>query len=109
MAPAPLEPVRYATRALPVPAEQFVREGREILPLNIGDPLQFDFRTPPHMIEAVTQAMRDGKDGYAPSLGVPEAIEAVRVEAERKGIRNIQSVFITKGVSETVDVCLTAL
>jgi len=53
--------------------------------------------------------MRDGKNGYAPSLGTDDAIEAVRAEAERKGIRNIQSAFITQGVSEAVDVCLTAL
>ena len=45
----------------------------EILALNIGDPLQFDFRTPPHLIEAVAKAMRDGLNGYAPSLGIPEA------------------------------------
>jgi alanine-synthesizing transaminase len=104
-----LEHVRYAIRDLAVLAEQLAREGKEILPLNIGDPLQFDFRTPPHLIEAVVKAMRDGQDGYAPSLGLPEAIEAVRAEAERKGIRNIQSVFITQGVSEAVDVCLSAL
>src|SRR5208337_2446486 len=45
----------------------------------------------------------------APSLGIPEAIEAIRAEAERKGIRNIQTVFLTAGVSEALDICLTAL
>ncbi len=104
-----LERVRYAIRDLAVLAEELARQGKEILPLNIGDPLAFDFRTPAHLIEAVIKAMRDGKDGYAPSLGVPEALEAVRAEAERKGIRNIQSVFITQGVSEAVDLCLNAL
>lgn len=104
-----LEHVRYAIRDLALLAEQLAREGKEILPLNIGDPLKFDFHTPPHLIEAVTRAMRDGKNGYAPSPGVEEAREAVRAEAERKGIRRIQSVFITQGVSEAVDVCLTAL
>lgn len=104
-----LERVRYAIRDLAVLAEELARQGKEILPLNIGDPLAFDFRTPTHLIEAVIKAMRDGKDGYAPSLGIPEALEAVRAEAERKGIRNIQSVFITQGVSEAVDLCLNAL
>ncbi|MBZ5670336.1 MAG: aminotransferase class I/II-fold pyridoxal phosphate-dependent enzyme [Acidobacteriia bacterium] len=108
-AAARLDHVRYAIRDLAVVAERLAREGKTILPLNIGDPLNFDFRTPPHLIEAVNKAMRDGRDGYAPSLGVPEAIEAIRAEAERKGIRNIQSVFLTAGVSEAVDVCLTAL
>jgi alanine-synthesizing transaminase len=104
-----LEQVRYAIRDLAVLAEQLVREGKEILPLNIGDPLNFDFCTPPHLIEAVAKAMRDGKNGYGPSLGVEEALEAVRAEAERRGIRNIQSIFITDGVSEAVDACFTAL
>jgi alanine-synthesizing transaminase len=104
-----LEHVRYAIRDMAVLAEQLAREGKSILPLNIGDPLNFDFCTPPHLIAAVEKAMRDGCNGYAPSLGVPEAVEAVRAEAERKGIRNIQSVFLTAGVSEALDVCLAAL
>ena len=106
---ARLAQVHYAIRDLAVVADEVARQGKEILPLNIGDPLQFDFRTPPHLIEAVAKAMRDGLDGYAPSLGVPEAVAAARAEAERKGIRNIQSVFMTAGVSEAVDVCLSAL
>jgi alanine-synthesizing transaminase len=104
-----LERVRYAIRDLAVLAEQVAREGRTVLPLNIGDPLKFDFQTPPELIEAVAKAMRDGKNGYAPSPGVPEALEAIRADAERKGIRNIQSVFVTQGVSEAVDLCFTAL
>jgi alanine-synthesizing transaminase len=109
LAAARLEHVRYAIRDIAVLAEQLAREGKEVLPLNIGDPLKFDFRTPQHLIEAVVKAMRDGKDGYAPSAGVDEALQAIRAEAERKGVRNIQSVFVTQGVSEAVDLCLTAL
>jgi alanine-synthesizing transaminase len=101
--------VQYAIRDLAVLAEQIHREGKVILPLNIGDPLQFDFKTPPHLVETVIKALRDGKNGYAPSPGIDDALEAVRAEAERKGIRNIQSVFITQGVSEAADLCLTAL
>jgi alanine-synthesizing transaminase len=79
------------------------------LPLNIGDPLNFDFQTPAHMIEAVYQAMRDGKNGYSPSSGIKPALDAIRGEAARKGITTVQDVFVTTGVSETVDLCLTAL
>ncbi len=104
-----LEPVRYAIRDLAVLAEEQVRLGKEILPLNIGDPVLFDFCTPPHLIEAAAQAMRDGHNGYAPSPGVGIAIDAIRANAEQEGLRNIQSIFITEGVSEAVDICLTAL
>ena len=53
--------------------------------------------------------MRDGKNGYAPSPGIPEALEAIRGEAARKGITTVQDVFVTSGVSETVDLCISAL
>ena len=109
LAAARLEHVRYAIRDLAVLAEDLARQGKEILSLNIGDPVAFDFDTPPHLIEAAAKAMRDGKNGYAPSPGVGVALKAIRAEAERKGIRNVQSVFVTEGVSEAVDICLTAL
>jgi alanine-synthesizing transaminase len=86
-----------------------VKQGHKVLPLNVGDPLNFDFQTPPHIIEAVYKAMRDGKNGYAPSPGIPEALEAIRGEAARKGITTVQDVFVTSGVSETVDLCISAL
>jgi alanine-synthesizing transaminase len=109
LAAARLEHVRYAIRDLALLAEDLTRQGKQILPLNIGDPVIFDFDTPAHLIEAAAKAMRDGHNGYAPSLGVKPALEAIRAEAERKGIRNIQSVFVTEGVSEAVDIVLTAL
>jgi alanine-synthesizing transaminase len=104
-----LEHVRYAIRDLAVLAEELTRQGKQILPLNIGDPVIFDFQTPAHLIEAAAKAMRDGRNGYAPSLGVKPALDAIRAEAEAKGIRNIQTVFVTEGVSEAVDIVLTAL
>ena len=104
-----LDNVRYAIRDLAVLAEQVTQQGHRVLPLNIGDPLNFDFQTPAHMIEAVSKAMRDGKNGYAPSAGIKEALDAIRRQAEGKGIPNIQDIFITSGVSEAVDVCLAAL
>jgi alanine-synthesizing transaminase len=104
-----LERVRYAIRDLACVADEVVKQGHKILPLNIGDPLNFDFQTPAHMIEAVYKAMKDGKNGYAPSSGIKEALDAIRGEAARKGINTIQDVFVTSGVSESVEICLAAL
>lgn len=109
LAASRLDHVRYAIRDLAVLADELARQGKQILPLNIGNPPLFDFQPPAHMIEATLKAMRDGHNGYAPSLGVDVAIEAIREEAEQKGIQNIQNIFITEGVSEGVDACLTAL
>ena len=104
-----LENVRYAIRDLACYADEVAKQGHKILPLNIGDPIIFDFQTPAHMIEAVYKAMREGKNGYAPSPGIKEALDAIRGEAAGKGISSVQDVFVTTGVSETVDLCLTAL
>ena len=104
-----LDNIRYAIRDLACVADELTRQGHKVVPLNIGDPLNFDFQTPPHIIEAVYKAMRDGKNGYAPSPGIPVALEAIRGEAVRKGIANVRDVFVTSGVSETVDACISAL
>ncbi len=104
-----LDTVRYAIRDLAVIADQVVRQGHKVLYLNVGDPNIFDFQTPSHLVEAVARAMRDNKNGYAPSPGVPEALEAIRGEASRKGLTNVQDVFVTSGASEAVDACMTAL
>src|SRR5215468_6287377 len=92
---ARLEHVRYAIRDLACVAKEVGDLGHTIIPLNIGDPITFDFATPAHLIEAVHKAMRDGKNGYAPSSGIPEALNAIRGEAARKGISNVQDVFVT--------------
>ncbi len=104
-----LDNVRYAIRDLACVADEVIQQGHKVLPLNVGDPLNFDFHTPPHIIEAAYKAMRDGKNGYAPSPGIPEALDAIRGEAARKGITTVRDVFVTSGVSETVDLCISAL
>ena len=57
-----LDNVRYAIRDLACVADEVTVQGHKVLPLNIGDPLSFDFQTPTHIIEAVYKAMRDGKN-----------------------------------------------
>ena len=109
MAASRMANVRYAIRDLAVVADEVAREGHKILYLNIGDPCKYDFPTPPHMIEAVIKAMVDGHNGYAESLGIKPAVDAIRREAERNGFRDIQSIFVGYGSGEVIDSCLTAL
>ena len=104
-----LDNVRYAIRDLASVADEVTKQGHKVLALNVGDPNIFDFKTPAHLVEAVYKAMRDNKNGYAPSPGIPEALEAIRGDAARKGITTIQDVFVTSGASEAVDLSLTAL
>jgi len=104
-----LDNLRYAIRDLVGLANEVKKQGNKVLYLNVGDPNIFDFATPGHVIEAAYRAMRDNKNGYAPSEGVPEALEAIRAEAVQGGISSVHDVFITNGAGEAVDVCLTAL
>src|SRR5881628_3551473 len=92
-----LENLRYAIRDLVGLADQVKQQGHKVLYLNVGDPNIFDFATPEHVVEAVVKAMRDNKNGYAPSPGIPQALESIRGEAARKGITTVQDVFVTTG------------
>lgn len=101
--------VHYAIRDIAVEADKLRRQGAKILPLNIGDPLKYDFATPRHMVEAVYKAMLEGQNGYSSSIGVDSGVDAIRREAEKKGIRNILSLFVSTGASEAIELALTAL
>jgi alanine-synthesizing transaminase len=100
----------YAIRNIVVEARKVEAAGRKVRYLNIGDPVTFGFKTPPHMIEAVERAMRDGHNGYQPSVGILPAREAVAGELTRRGMPvSPDRVLITAGTSEGIELALTAL
>ncbi|MFY9825514.1 MAG: aminotransferase class I/II-fold pyridoxal phosphate-dependent enzyme [Thermoanaerobaculia bacterium] len=105
-----IDDVTYAVRDVVALARQAEAAGRKIISLNIGDPCQFDFRTPEVVVEAIVKALRDNKTSYSASEGIPEAREAIRRDAEeRKGIRGVREVLIGHGASEPIELLLTAL
>jgi alanine-synthesizing transaminase len=100
----------YAIRNIVTEAKKVEAAGRTVRYLNIGDPITFGFKTPPHMIEAVDAAIRDGHNGYAPSVGITAAREAVAADCERRGMPvSPDRVVITSGTSEGIELALTAL
>jgi alanine-synthesizing transaminase len=102
--------VTYAVRDVVLLARQAEAAGKKLISLNIGDPCQFDFRTPEPVVEAIVKALRDNKTSYSASEGIPEALEAIRRDAEeRKGIRSIQGIFIGHGASEPIELLLNAI
>jgi alanine-synthesizing transaminase len=103
------ENIRYAVRDILLVAERARRAGKELLYLNIGDPNRFDFQTPPHIVEAIARALRDNHTYYAASEGIPEALAAIRADAEARGIRAIQDVYVGNGGSECIELALSAL
>ncbi len=103
------ENITYAVRDIVVLANEVAKTGKEMLYLNIGDPNLYDFEPPRHMIDATYNAMLANKNGYSPSSGIKEAVEAIEREAERKGITNINDIFVTTGASEAIELAVTAL
>jgi alanine-synthesizing transaminase len=100
----------YAIRNIVAEARKVEASGRQVRYLNIGDPIAFGFRTPPHLVEAVQRAMRDGHNGYVPSAGIPPARESVAGELTRRGMpMSADRVIITSGTSEGIELALTAL
>jgi alanine-synthesizing transaminase len=105
-----IEGVTYAVRDVVLLARQAHEAGKKIISLNIGDPCQFDFRTPEPVVEAIVRALRDNKTSYSASEGIPEALEAIRRDAEeRKGIHGVQGVFVGHGASEPIELLLNAI
>lgn len=100
----------YAIRNVVAEARKVEAAGRTVRYLNIGDPIPFGFHTPPHLIEAVERAMRDGHNGYTPSVGVTPAREAVAAEYEHRGMPvGPDRVILTAGTSEGIELALGAL
>jgi alanine-synthesizing transaminase len=100
----------YAIRNIVAEARKIEAAGRPVRYLNIGDPIQFGFRTPPHLVDAVARAMRDGHNGYTPSVGIASAREAVAAEYVRRQMPvSPDRVVLTSGTSEGIELALGAL
>ena len=100
----------YAIRNIIVEAKRVEAVGTRVRYLNIGDPVAFGFNTPPHLISVVERALRDGHNGYGPSVGIAPAREAVAQEYTTRGFPiTAERVCITAGTSEGIELALSAL
>lgn len=100
----------YAIRNIVAEAKRVEAAGRKVRYLNIGDPIPFGFRTPPHLVEAVAKAVRDGHNGYTASAGIEPARVAVADEWTRRGMPvSPDRVVLTSGTSEGIEIALGAL
>jgi len=99
--------IEYAIRDVVVPAMELEHKGNSILKLNIGDPLAYPgFKTPTHMIDAFSEGLRNQRNGYSPSYGLPELRQAIALDESRKknGGWNCSSddVYVCHGVTEAL-------
>src|SRR5690606_18851364 len=100
--------VRYESPGdLPRRANEMARMGHGIVPLNIGNPDLFGFRTPETMRLAMIENLR-ASEAYSHQKGIFPAREAVVMQQQSRGVRgvSVDEVFMGNGVSELIDLVL---
>jgi alanine-synthesizing transaminase len=108
---AGLANVRYEIRGdLARRAHEMERMGHDIIPLNIGNPGVFGFRTPETMRLAMIENLR-ASEAYCHQKGIFPAREAVVMQQQTRGVRGVtvDEVYMGNGVSELIDLVLRAL
>jgi len=103
--------LEYAIRDVVGHARQLEKKGKDVIYLNIGDPLQFDFKTPEHIKEALIKAVKEDFNAYSPSEGIPELREAICEKEKNVGGIDVlpENVIVSNGVSEGIQMVLGAL
>jgi alanine-synthesizing transaminase len=103
--------IEYAIRDVIVHAKQLAKTGKKIYYLNIGDPVAFDFDTPLHVKQALTDAVREGANSYSPSEGLLELRQAISEKEKRVNDVDISAddIIVTAGISEGIQMVTAAL
>ena len=102
--------VEYAIRDIVLAARQVEKQGKKIMYLNIGDPVQFGFQPPDNVKEAMIRAIRDGHNYYASSEGLPELREVIAQKENAKGLSvGPDNILVTNGVSEALDMVMSSI
>ncbi|MFQ5970262.1 MAG: aminotransferase class I/II-fold pyridoxal phosphate-dependent enzyme, partial [Nitrososphaerales archaeon] len=105
-----IKDIEYAIRDIIVYAKELERKGKDTIYLNIGDPVKYDFKTPRHIKDALTNAMLNDESNYAPSEGVEELRGVIAEKEKKKGLTvNPEDVLVTNGVSEGVDMVMASI
>ena len=81
--------------------KMFELAGKDSINMGLGEP---DFEPAQHVQDALTQAVREGKNHYGPSLGLPELRNAVahRIKDYRGEKVNAQNIIITAGATQAL-------
>lgn len=102
--------VEYAIRDIILHARRYESAGGQVIYMNIGDPVKYDFKTPEHIKSAFINAVKDNRNYYAESEGLPELKKAVTEKESEKGLSvTEEDVLVTNGVSEGLDMVLASI
>ena len=64
-------------------ASRLEAEGKTVYHFEVGQP---DFPTPPNIVEAAIQALKDGETRYTSSRGIPKLLDAIQSHYSKRGI-----------------------
>ena len=103
--------VEYAIRDIIMHAREYEKKnGKNVIYLNIGDPVQYDFPTPEHIKNALIKAVQNNENYYTASEGLPELRQAIVEKEKGKGFDVTENdVLVTNGVSEALDMTLASV
>lgn len=102
--------VEYAIRDIISYANVYEKSGKQIIYLNIGDPVKYDFKTPEHIKLALIEAVKNDENYYTRSEGLPELCKAIVEKESQKGLSIIEEdVLVTNGVSEGLEMTLSSV
>ena len=102
--------VEYPIRDIISHARKYEATGKEIIYLNIGDPVKYGFNTPDHIKQALIDAVKNNENYYTESEGLPELRRAIVHKEKEKGLSIEENdVLITNGVSEGLDMTLASV
>ncbi len=87
--------------AVSAEAAAFANEGNKVYPFHLGD---INIKTPANVMEAAIKAMKDGKTGYCPNVGIPQLREllAEDINRSRNTLYKIENVAIQPGGKPTI-------
>ena len=91
-----------------VAARRLEDAGRHVVHLEIGEP---DGATPPHVVEAGIQALRDGHTRYVDPAGLPALRDAIAASLPWRGVRgaSAENVVVVPGAKPMVFYALLAV
>jgi aspartate/methionine/tyrosine aminotransferase len=102
--------VEYAIRDIILHAREYEKTGKNIIYLNIGDPVKYDFKTPAHIKQALVESVLNDLNYYADSEGLHELREAIAEKEVHKGLSVMpEDVLVTNGVSEGLDMTMASI
>jgi aspartate/methionine/tyrosine aminotransferase len=94
--------------AVSAEAGSFAQKGNKVYPFHLGD---MNLRTPANIVAAAERAIRDGKTGYCPTVGVLGLREALAADVNRSHCTayNAENVAIQPGGKPVIQKFLLAL